>query len=182
MENPQPTSTKVAFKWTIISLVTSIVFTYVTQFLSVDPNSAIKYIQYLIFAAFLVLAQKEFKDQLGGYLTFGQGFNVGLLYSIFAGLLGAIFVYIYLTYLSPQVFEQSMTAAEQKLQEKGMSSDQIETVMGFTRKYGVILGSVFAAIGSVILGIIVALISSSVLKKERSPLDIQDPSFPDPSV
>jgi hypothetical protein len=185
METVKQGSGKVAAKWSLIYIITSIVITYAFQFLNIDQSSPAKYVSYIPFIAFLLLAQKEYRDQLGGYLTFGEGFSAGFLYSVFSGLFIAIFIYIYLTFLSPQVFEQSMAAAQTKLQESGnLSSDQIDQAMVITRKYGTIIGAVGALVGSVIIGAIIALIGAAIFKKERTILDIEQggSSYVDPSV
>src|ERR1700744_3962600 len=145
MEN-KPNSTKVAFKWCIINVVVSIVITYTFQFLNIDQNSGIKYVGLIPFIAFLFLAQKEFKDQLGGYLTFGQGFGAGFKFSLFSGLIMAVFIYIYLGYLSPQILDQALASQQDKMTQKGMTSEQIEQAASITKSWG----PLFGAVGTVI--------------------------------
>jgi hypothetical protein len=70
MESIKPNATKIATKWAVIFTITAIVLTYGLDMLNLDPNSPVKYLTYLPFIGFLVLAQKEFKDSLGGYLIF----------------------------------------------------------------------------------------------------------------
>lgn len=184
METIAPTPSKTAIKWALISFLTSIIITYVFQFLKVDINSPVKYVNYIFFIAFLLLSQKEYKDQLGGFVTFGQAFIEGLLFSIFSGIMIAIFTYIYFTILSPEVWEQAMAASQQKLEAAGnLSSEQIEAAMGITRKYGVIIATVGVIIGTPIMGAIVALIGAAIFKKERTLFDIEQVgnNFSDPA-
>ncbi|MCR8560513.1 DUF4199 domain-containing protein [Mucilaginibacter sp. BJC16-A38] len=183
METIAPTPSKTAFKWALISFVTSIVLTYLYQFLKLDVNSPVKYVNYIFFITFLILSQKEYREQLGGFVTFGQAFVEGLLFSVFSGIMIAIFTYIYFTILSPDVWEQAMTASQQKLEAAGnLSSEQIESAMGITRKYGVIIATVGVIIGTPILGAIISLIGAAIFKKERSILDIEqaNTNFSDP--
>jgi hypothetical protein len=95
MENSKPSSSSVTVKWAVFYLISSIVITYGIQLLNLDPNSPVKYLGYIPFIAFLLLAQKEYRDKLGGFLTFGEGFLTGFLYSVFGGIMVAIFIYIY---------------------------------------------------------------------------------------
>src|SRR3569623_781738 len=101
MEPLKPNPTKVATKWALINFVTSIVLTYAIQFVSKDPNSPLKYLGYVPLIAFLMLTQKEFKQQLGGYITFGEAFSAGFRYAVFTSLLIAVFTYVYLAFLDP---------------------------------------------------------------------------------
>ncbi|HEY4326072.1 MAG TPA: DUF4199 domain-containing protein [Mucilaginibacter sp.] len=184
MENSLQNPTKIASKWAIIYVVTSIVITYAFQLLNIDQNSAFKFLGYIPFIAFLLLTQKEYRDQLGGYLTFGEGFSAGFRYAVFSGLLLAVFIYIYLAFLSPQVLEQSMTDQQGKMAQQGLSQEQIDKAMEIGKKYGPIIGAFGAAVGSAILGAIVALIGAAIFKKERSITDIENEStqYQDPAV
>ncbi|MDP9077172.1 MAG: DUF4199 domain-containing protein [Bacteroidota bacterium] len=184
MENNAPTPSKVAFKWALISFVTSIVLTYAYQFLNIDINSPVRWINYVFFIAFILLGQKEFKDQLGGFITFGQAFVEGLLFAVFSGIMIGIFSYIYLSFLSPDVWTQALAAQQQKLEAAGtLSSDQIETTMNVMKKYGTLIAFFGVIIGTPITGAIVSLIGAAIFKNERSILDIEQANddFSDPA-
>ena len=169
----KPSAVKIAIKWTLIYFVTSVIITYLFQFLNVDQSSPAKYLSYIPFIAFLLLAQKEYRDLLGGYLTFGEGFITGLWYGVFAGVLMAVFIYVYLGILSPQILDQSIDASMQKLREQGtMSADQIDNATVMAKKYGALFGAIGILFVLPIFGVIISLIGASIFKKERSPLDM----------
>lgn len=184
MENKKVSASQPAIKWALIGLVTSIVITYAFQFLNADPNSPIKYLNLIPFVIFLFLAQKEYKDLLGGYMTFGEGFLSGFLYAVFAGVLSAIFTYLYYAILSPEMVDKILAASQSKLAEGGMSQDQIDKAMDISRKYFAVFGTLGALFGSAIMGAIVALIGAAIFKKERSAFDVPDTEgqAPDPTV
>jgi hypothetical protein len=181
MENFSVNPTKIATKWALIYVVVSIVITYTFQFLGIDQNSAVKYIGYLPFIAFCLLAQKEYKDISGGFMTFGKGFSIGFRYALFSGIILAVFVFIYLKFLSPEILVKSMEEQQTVMADKGMSQEQIDKALEIGTKYGAIFGAVATAIGSLIFGAIVALIGAAILKKERTAYDIVD-SAEDPTV
>ena len=167
-----PSSAKIAIKWSLIYVLVAIVITYASEIAKLSVNSPVKYVTYVFLIVFLLLAQKEHKDKLGGYIKFGDAFVTGLLYGIFAGVLTAIFVYLYLAILSPEVFAQAMEQQRQALVESGkLSSDQIDNAMDIAKKYGVIMGAVFTVFIYAILGVIVGLIGAAIFKKERSAFD-----------
>ena len=174
MENSTPNPTKVATKWALIYIGTSIVITYIFQFLNIDQNSPAKYVAYVPFIAFLLLTQKEYRDQLGGFLTFGEGFSSGFRYAVFSGLLLAVFIYLYLAILSPQILDQSMAQQQGKFAEQGMSQEQIDKAMEIGKKYGPIIGAFGAAIGMTIFGAIIALNGAAIFKKERTIADLEN--------
>ncbi|MBW4891454.1 DUF4199 domain-containing protein [Mucilaginibacter sp. HMF5004] len=168
-----PNPTKIATKWALISLAIGIVITYAVQFSGLDMNSPVKYLGYIPFIGGLLLTQKEFKDELGGYLTFGQGFSAGFRFALFNGLLLAIFTYLYLAILSPDVFAKAMETSRAAMVAKGMSDEQVEKAMAMAIKFGPIGGAFFLAIWYAILGAILALIGASIFKKEKTLYDIE---------
>jgi len=171
----------IVLKWTIISVITSIVITYIFQLTNVDQSSPIKYLSSIPFIIYLFLAQKEYKDQSGGYISFNKAFSTGFKYAIFSGLIIAVFTYLYLAFLSPQIYDKIMDQAQQQLTDKGqLSSDQIDTTMEFMRKFGLISTAVGLVIFDTIIGGILALIGAAIFKKER-PLFIAE-EHTDPTV
>jgi hypothetical protein len=182
MENVNKSYVNLSVKWAVIYVITSIVITYVFQFLNIDQASPVRYLAYIPYIAFLLLAQKEYKDQLGGFIKFGEGFMAGFIYSVIAGVILAIFIYLYLAILSPQVLEQSLAAQHDKFVEKGLSEDQINQANEMGRKYGAIFGAVAVLFFTPITGAIISLIGAAIFKKERSILDIEQNSNTDPAV
>jgi hypothetical protein len=171
MEVKKASPSAPAIKWALISLVTSIIITYVIQFANLDPNSPVKYIGLIPFFGFLLLTQKEYRDQLGGFMTFGEGFLSGFLYAVFTGILSAIFLYLYYAILSPEMVEKLLSSTQSQLEAKGMSQEQIDTGMNITRKYFAVIAAVSGVFFSAIMGVIGALIGAAIFKKERSPFD-----------
>jgi len=172
-----PSSAKVAIKWSSIYVIVAIVITYIIEIARLSPTSPIKYVTYIFLIVFLLLAQKEHKDKLGGYIKFGDAFVTGLLYGIFAGILTAIFVYIYLSILSPEVFAQAIEQQRQALADSGkMSSDQVDHAMDIAKKYGPILGAIATVFIYSVLGVVIGLIGAAILKKEPSIYNTPDSS------
>ncbi len=169
---PVPNPSKAATKWALISLLCQIVFTYAVQFLNLDMNSPIKWLGVILFIVFMLITQKEYKDQLGGYMTFGQGFSAGFRYAVYAGLLAGVFSYIYFGILSPDVFAKMMEPQRAAMEQKGMDAAAIEKAMQITLKYGALLAAFGAAIGDTIIGALAGLIGAAIFKKEKSPADV----------
>lgn len=167
-----PNPTKVATKWALIAALTNIVVTYIFEFANLDQNSPIKYLSFVPFVAFLFLAQKEFRDISGGYMTFGTGFSTGFRYSIFTGLVVGVFIAIYLWILSPDVLEKSIEASRGEMEKRNMSDADIEKAMGITKMIGPWAAAFGVAVMDAIIGAIISLIGASIFKKERSPFDI----------
>ena len=182
MTTTKPSSAGVAFKWTLIYFIASVVLTYAIQLLNMAIDSPLKYLNYVFFIGFMFMAQKELRDKLGGFMSFGEAYMHGFLYSVFCGIISAIFIAIYLTILFPQGIDQIVAAAQAKMQEQGnVSSDQMDTALNITRKYGVLIASIGALFGLIIIGAIIAVIGAAIFNKKRTLQDIENET-PDPAV
>src|SRR3569833_1226411 len=172
-----PSSAKVAIKWSLIYVLVAIVITYESEAAKLAVNSPVKYVTYIALIVFLILAQKEHRDKLGGYIKFGDAFVTGLLYGIFAGVLTSVFVYVYLSILSPEVFAQALDQQRQGMGDSGkLSSDQVDHAMDVAKKYGPIIGAIATVFIYAILGVIVGLIGAAIFKKEPSVYNTPDSS------
>jgi hypothetical protein len=181
METAKPSQAGIAIKWALINVMVSVVVTYVIQFAGSDPFGPAKYIGDISFIVFLCLAQLEYRKQLSGFLTYGQGFIEGLLFSVFTGILLAVFMGLYATILSPDVWQHYIDAQQATYVKQGLSSDQVDTAMNLMRKYGVIFVIAGTLIGVPIVGVIISLITSAIFKKERTIKDIEREAA-DPAV
>jgi hypothetical protein len=177
----KPNPTKIATKWAFINILTAIIVTYAFEFLNADPNSPLKYLSYIPFIAFLLLTQKEFKDSIGGFMTFGEGFSAGFKYALFSGLLMAVFIYLYCAVLSPDFFERSLEVSRAQMEARNMSPDQIDKGMEMAKKWGPLMAAFATAVSYPVFGSIISLIGAAIFKKERSGYDIIDDAV-DPTV
>ena len=169
-----PNPTKVATKWALINALAAIIIIYAMYFLNVPIKSPIQYVSYVFFIAFLFLSQKEFKDQLGGFITFGQAFSTGFRYAVFTGLLTAVFIYLYYAILNPEAYEKILEITQTSMEEQNSPSSQIEKTMDIMHTWGPLISAFGIAVGSAIMGAIVSLITAAIIKKERSPFDIAE--------
>jgi hypothetical protein len=181
MENPIPNSNNVAFKWSVIYVVIGIVITFAFQFLNVDPNSPAKYVGYVPFIIFLFIVQKEYKDKLGGYLSYGQGVGAGFKYALFGGIMMGVFVFIYLTWINPHMLDQAMASQRDKLEAQGLTDEQIDMSLGIATKYGALFGFIGSILMDAFFGIILALIGAAIFKNERPMFSSNDYNEPEQS-
>jgi len=170
-----PNPTKVATKWALINAVACIILTYVYFFLNVEQGSAVQYLSFVPFIAFLLLTQKEYKEQLNGFITFGQGFSSGFRYALFTGLVIGVFTMLYLWVLNPEALEKSMETARAGMEAKGNMSDaDIDKALSITKSLGPWIGGFSVAVFYAAAGAVISLIGAAIFKKERSPYDLVD--------
>src|SRR5439155_26895566 len=76
----------------------------------------------------IYLAQKErIETEFGGIMTYGQGLGTAMLVGLASGVVGAIFMFIYTSYINPEFVENIRTTAEAQMNaNKAMTTDERE--------------------------------------------------------
>ena len=115
-----------------------------------------------------VFADKEFREANGGYMSFGEGFRINITAAVIAGVIRSLGNYLYIKVIDPGYQERARQLSIDKMREQGMSEEQIEQSMGFVGtmgnpELGILLGIVWAVLGALIVGSIVA----AILKNEK---------------
>ena len=135
----------------------------------VDPSDSTisSIVQLLVFVGAIVLAIKEHReDDLGGYISFGRAFTVGILTTLFLAVINAIWTYIFMGFIAPDMVDMIMEAQMQAMADSGMGEDEIEQAMEITKGFmspGMI--SVMSIFGSLFMGAIISLIVAAIMKK-----------------
>jgi len=150
----------------IVTILVSVVF-YVLGF---TFEKWIQYPTYVILLAGVILAQLTFRKALGGEMTYGQAFGVGVMTVIFSSVLGAIYTYLLYTVIDPSLQEQLRLFMEQKLIEQGkVPEEQLDAAIEMMSKFQKpIILSVSSIFGGALTGLIISLITSIFTKKEPS--------------
>lgn len=116
----------------------------------------------------LVLAIKYHRDnELGGYITFGRGFQTGMLTTFFYAIIATVWAFVFFNFIAADMMTEIQDAMVEQWEAQGMSDEQIEQAQGFTGFMSSPLFMVGAAfVGSLIWGAILSLIISAVVKKD----------------
>ncbi len=118
----------------------------------------------ILIAIVLYLFRNEY---LGGIMTYSQGLGMGALIMVVAGVISAVYMYIFLNYLDPDFMKVVFQQQEEKMLEKGMDEAMIEQAMEMTSKMrSPVVMTVMSFLGTAIMGVIYSAIVSIFLKKE----------------
>jgi hypothetical protein len=111
---------------------------------------------------------KEFRTLNGGFMSYGQGLGIGALLSGIAGFISATYSYIYNEFIDPTLRQQILDKTREDLENRGMDDAQIDAAMEISAKFSSPgMTFVFGIIGSIIIGFILALIISAIMKKDK---------------
>lgn len=148
----------VLFAWTLLAGV-----------LDLMGNTTVGFVVGLIIYIGLVYAViKHHRDEdLGGYITMGRAFIVGLVTCILMGIIGGISNYVYLTYIDPGAVEKILAASAEMMEGFGLNEEQMEEAMKGAREgMGFTSQLLNSTIMSAIFGAIISGITGAIMKKE----------------
>ncbi|MBN8577254.1 MAG: DUF4199 domain-containing protein [Cytophagales bacterium] len=157
----KPTLLSVSIKYGAIAGIVSILFSLIRSMVfSANPMESdwkMSLLSAVIGIAIIVLAHKEYKDRGDGYMSYGKGFGIGFLTTLFSFILGTVFMMVYITMIEPALYAEIWQKAEEQMRDQGQSEEAIEMGMKMGRIFmwvGIVFGG---AILSAILGAIVPL-------------------------
>lgn len=161
-----PSVARVALKWGLITGVGSVIYALILHFAGQMGNQWLGYLGFAILIIGLVLAIQDYRQQNGGFMTFGQGLGVGALTSAVTGVISAIWQFIY-GKLFPEATREVLQRQYDKAVDEGrMTVEQADQAIEMTNSMSGLL-PVFAVIGTLFIGFIISLIISAILKKDR---------------
>ena len=162
-------SARIALKWGIIGGLASIILSTVLYMTDLWKNQAVSsVIPLLVMAAFLFMATKEYRTENAGFLSYGEGLGVSTLTGAVYSLIGNAYTQVYQKVIDPTFTDKMKDFQYEKLEEQGMSEEQIEQALEMTSKFtsgglSFVLGLVF----SILFAFILSLIIAAILKKNK---------------
>lgn len=147
-----------------------VIYTLVLHFLGAGQNEIAGWASIVFMAVAVHMGTKNFRDKLQeGFVTYGRAVGSGMLIVFFASIIQAFFIYIFYSYISPESIQDIFITMEDGMMQSGSSDEEIEMAMKMTKSVmGPVTMAFTAILGSAFWGLIISLITSAFLKKEKS--------------
>ncbi len=165
-----PSTARVALKAGLITGLVMTVYSTVLSMAGLSQSSPLHYVTFLLLVGGLVYGMRAFKEQNGGYMTYGQGLGVGTLTAGVAGLLSSLVSTFYVKFVDPSVLQRTMDEQRIQMEERGMSDAQIEQAMKIAESMSG-FSFLFATLAVVFFGFLLSLIIAAIMKRERDVFD-----------
>lgn len=141
--------------------------------LGLENSQTAGYLNYIILIAGIYLGTKQYRDQHNnGLITYKNALGTGTLIAVFASIILAVYMYVFMTVIDPDAIDKIRILAEEKMIERGIPDEQIEMAMGMNSK---LMTPGYIALWTVptftFIGFILSLIIGAFLKKEGNPFD-----------
>lgn len=174
MEQLKVTPYKTAMNFGALLGLVLILYSALLYAIDQSTNQYLSWISYVFLAAGIVLGTKHYRDKVNeGFITYGQALWTGTLIVLFASFITAFYTYIFTKFIDPGMVEKILEQTEtQMLEQNNMSEEDVETAMKITRMFvtpGMM--SISIVFITTVMGFVISLITSAILKKENPSFD-----------
>lgn len=175
-ETPNVSNTQVALRFGVITTVVLIVYGLIGFVTGLtDPSkmsTAVSWINSLITYAVIiggiVMAVRHHRDEdQKGFITFGKAFGTGFKTTLVICITQAIWLYVFMSFIAPDMMDQILQASIDKAAEQGQDPEQVEAGMKMVSwMFTPPMMAAMAFITLTFMGTIFSLIVAAVMKKE----------------
>ena len=167
---PEVSTRSAGVRYGLILAGVAIVYFLALTFANVDTTEGIgRWGNIVFYIGAIYLAQKYFMENGDGFMSFGQGMSITFWAGLVCSAIYSAFFYVYLKFIDVSFVETIKQKQIEKMQEQGMSDEQIDQAMSIASNFmtpEVML--FFALVGGVIFIVIVGLIVT-IFTQRRSP-------------
>jgi hypothetical protein len=160
-----PTVRTVGLKFGAVSALVGIVFFLI---LTLSGQNAFDnkwgWVSMVFSIVILVLAHRNFKSEGDGFMSYSQGVGIGFWMALVGVVVGAIFTYVYSNIIDPATMDTFYENQYEQMQKNGMSDDQIDVAVSWTKK---LFWWIYLFFG-IFFGLIIALIVT-IFTQKKSP-------------
>ncbi len=162
------TPARVALKWGAICALASIILSTVINMTGMWKTTGFSMLAFLPLIIFMVMAMKEFKTSNEDFMTFGEGFGLGMLLTAVSGVISSLWGILYTKFIDTTFMNQMKDFQIDNFEESGMGEEQIDAAMQMTEKFSSApMMFVFGLLGTLFFGLIITLIVSAIMKKNK---------------
>ena len=176
-DSPTVSNTQIAVRYGAITSVVLIVLGLVGYVTGIsNPGNATPTIQWInsllsygIIIVGMVLAVREHRDtNLGGFISFGKAFGTGFKTLLVLTAIQAIWMYVFMAFIAPELKDQIIQTAIDQAAEKGQDPEQVEAGMKMMSwMFNPPMMAAIVFITFMFLGSIFALVIAAVMKKDQ---------------
>ncbi len=158
-EIEKPSVISISLKYGAISGLISIVLSLVRiigfQANPMERDWKMSLLSGVIGITIIVLAHREYKQTGDGFMSYGKGFGIGFLTTLFSFILSTIFLFVYLFVIDPAIYQEIWVKAEEQMRDQGQSEEAIEM--------GMKMGRIFMWVGIAFAGLLMSAILGAIV-------------------
>ncbi len=154
----------------IIITLLLIVFCLIIYFTGQIEYKALSYLQYVILFGGILWTCIYYAKQMNSNVTFGNVFAHGFKTTAVIAALMAVYTFIAVKFLFPDIIDKSLDMAKKQMESKGsLSDEQVQQSLDMVRKFFVPFAMGGILVMFALIGVIASLIGAAVAKKNPQP-------------
>lgn len=132
-------------------------------------QSVTRWVSIALPAVTVFLGIRAQRDEFGnGFIGFGKAFGTGFMISLIGSAIITLYTYLYFTVLNPGMVDYIKLKQEEEMLNRGLSESQVEAMASQMETWASPgMMSLFIILGGILLGAVISLICSAILKKEN---------------
>lgn len=173
MEENKPAMMKHAMTYGAIIGLVLVVYSVILYITGLTFNRGLGFIQYVVLFVGIYMGTKSFRDNpQGGFITYGRALGIGVLISLFVGIISVFFQFILLKFIDPGLVEKSLIIMEEQFENsRFIPKDQIDAALEKSRQGMTAIWSIpVGVLVFTIFGFIISLITSAIVKRDPNPV------------
>jgi hypothetical protein len=126
----------------------------------------------LIGVLVLFFLLRSYRDHYNnGYISYGKSVGAGVVISVYAALISAVYIYVLYAFIDPGLLDKSLAVQEERFIARGMPEAAIDQALAMQAKMmKPWFTTMMSVIMSVFYGLILSLIVSLFIMKKGNPL------------
>lgn len=162
--------TQSAVKWGLLGGLASAVLGLLFFVLNVESSSWLNYLSFAVMIAVVIAGSYEYRDKIaGGFASFKQLLGFGISVALVYGLISSLWAVFFMEVINPELVKEILLDTEIRMEEQGLSNEQIEQTLAVTKKMMKPYIFFFTSLLSItFMGLLVSLLTSLVMRKEKS--------------
>lgn len=157
-----------ALRYGVIVSGVGIVFTIILYLMDMDTSTLAQVLGYLVLIGGILVGVLEYRDKVNeGFIKYSQVIGMGVLISVIAAVILGLFSIVYMEYINPEMLDKVILQQEEQFIEQGMSDEEIETAIGYMRKFSNPIFSIpFTVIWYAFAGLVISAIAGFFIKTD----------------
>lgn len=159
-------------KFGVIASLAVIIYGMILNLTGLNMNQSLGYVNYLVLGGVMYLACKSYKEANEGFISFGGGFSLSMIIAAITGVISSVFSYAYMLFIDSSIIELVKEKQIEEFERQGLTDSQIEQAVEMSEMFmtpGMI--GVMAFIGMLLIGLVLGLIVSAIVKNPRPIFD-----------
>lgn len=126
----------------------------------------------VIVMMYLAIRERK-REDYDGYMTYGQSVGAGFMVGLFSSIVMAIFMFVYLSRINPELLDYTRDQVAQGFRDRGMTADQQEQAMKWVNITTSPGGQAISTLlGGTLMGLVIALIMSIFTRSKERPQEV----------